>query len=90
MEKSLGALEVICDAPPYPIVEASKRIGYERPADVRWEQVVAQKVNCCRGTLGLATFRFTYDNGAEVMYAMAQCPCCKKVSWKDVPNGPTL
>ncbi len=29
-------MEILCDAPAYPIVVACKRIGLERPEDVRW------------------------------------------------------
>lgn len=36
MASQLGPLEVICDAPPYPIVRACNAIGVESPEDVRW------------------------------------------------------
>ena len=29
-------MEIVCDAPAYPIVVACKRIGLDRPEDVRW------------------------------------------------------
>jgi hypothetical protein len=36
MAKRLGPLEVNCDAPPYSIVRACRRIGIHSPEDVRW------------------------------------------------------
>jgi hypothetical protein len=37
--QQLGPLEVICDAPPYPIVQACNAIGIETPEDVRWAKI---------------------------------------------------
>ncbi|OAI41731.1 hypothetical protein AYO40_02470 [Planctomycetaceae bacterium SCGC AG-212-D15] len=39
MNNQLGPLEVICDAPPYPIVQACNAIGIEMPEDVRWAKM---------------------------------------------------
>jgi hypothetical protein len=39
MSNQLGPLEVICDAPPYPIVQACNAIGVEAPEDVRWARM---------------------------------------------------
>jgi hypothetical protein len=36
MPQSLGPIDVYCDAPPYPIIQACNRIGLHRPEDVRW------------------------------------------------------
>ena len=36
MSEKLGPLEVLCDSPPYPIVQACSLLGFTRPADVRW------------------------------------------------------
>ena len=36
MPSNLGLLEVECDAPPYPIVRACRKLGLYRPEDVRW------------------------------------------------------
>jgi hypothetical protein len=33
---ALGLLEVECDAPPYPIVRACRKLGLLRPEDARW------------------------------------------------------
>jgi hypothetical protein len=36
MAKQLGPVEVFCDSPPYPIVQATALVGFDRPEDVRW------------------------------------------------------
>lgn len=36
MLNHLGLLEVECDAPPYPIVRACRKLGMSEPEDVRW------------------------------------------------------
>jgi hypothetical protein len=36
MAKRLGPIEIDCDAPPYPIVQACRRLGLRDPEDVRW------------------------------------------------------
>ncbi|HTU19745.1 MAG TPA: hypothetical protein VMG10_16910 [Gemmataceae bacterium] len=36
MSSHLGLLEVECDAPPYPIVRACRKLGMSSPEDVRW------------------------------------------------------
>ena len=34
--QQLGPIDVCCDAPPYPIVQASSQIGIQSPEDNRW------------------------------------------------------
>ena len=36
MSSRLGPLQVECDAPPYPVVCACRKLGLEAPEDVRW------------------------------------------------------
>jgi hypothetical protein len=36
MAKQLGSIEIECDAPPYPIVKASRQAGIRNPEDLRW------------------------------------------------------
>jgi hypothetical protein len=36
MSNHLGPLEVECDAPPYAIVRACRKLGMSEPEDVRW------------------------------------------------------
>ncbi len=38
MSSHLGPLEVECDAPPYSIVRACRKLGMREPEDVRWSQ----------------------------------------------------
>jgi hypothetical protein len=39
MSSQLGPIDVVCDAPPYHIVQACYRIGIEGAEDVRWCRV---------------------------------------------------
>jgi hypothetical protein len=39
MSKQLGPLEILCDSPPYPIVQACSLLGFVRPEDVRWSRL---------------------------------------------------
>jgi hypothetical protein len=34
--KQLGPLDLVCEAPPYPIVKACAALGFRNPEDVRW------------------------------------------------------
>ena len=36
MPSDLGPIEIVCDAPPYSIIQACARIGVGSPEDVRW------------------------------------------------------
>jgi hypothetical protein len=36
MSSQLGPIDVQCDAPPYPVVRACRRVGIHKPEDVRW------------------------------------------------------
>jgi hypothetical protein len=36
MANQLGPIEVCCDSPPYPIIQACVQIGIQSPEDVRW------------------------------------------------------
>jgi hypothetical protein len=86
-EKSVGLLEVVCNAPPYPIVQAAVAFGIERPEDCRWEPMVLNEgLSCSCGEplpLKLPLYRFTYSTGDEVLYAVHQCNCCKRVYWNE-------
>jgi hypothetical protein len=39
MSKHLGPIEIECDAPPYPVVQSSRRCGILSPEDVRWARL---------------------------------------------------
>ena len=36
MANQLGPLDISCDAPPYSVVTACRRVGFQDPEDVRW------------------------------------------------------
>lgn len=36
MSSQLGPLEFTCDAPPYLVIQACQRLGFQTPLDVRW------------------------------------------------------
>jgi hypothetical protein len=38
MSDHLGLLELDCDAPPYAIVRACRKVGLQSPEDVRWRR----------------------------------------------------
>jgi hypothetical protein len=37
--KQLGPLEISCDAPPFSVVTACRRVGFQEPEDVRWSRL---------------------------------------------------
>jgi hypothetical protein len=36
MSAEYGPIEIVCDAPPYPVVRACAGLGFHSPQDVRW------------------------------------------------------
>ena len=91
---NLGPLEIECDSPPYPIVQACNAIGVIRPEDSLWVSISAftkfkkdatnkEKSLCfCLKKLPKpAKFRFTYNTGTEHSYSVGQCQKCKTVFW---------
>jgi hypothetical protein len=39
MSGKLGPIDVCCDAPPYPVVRATRRFDFHTPEDVRWRRM---------------------------------------------------
>jgi hypothetical protein len=39
MAKKQEQLEIVCDAPPYSVVQASAKVGVQAPEDVRWANI---------------------------------------------------
>jgi hypothetical protein len=37
--QQLGPIDVCCDAPPYPVVQACSQIGFDSPEDYRWRRM---------------------------------------------------
>ena len=44
MAENLGPIDVLCDAPPYPVVKACAGLGFTRPQDVRWCRIDRSKL----------------------------------------------
>lgn len=79
----LGPLYVVCDAPPYAIVESCVAIGIDRPQDVRWRYAEKFGGICCEGKrVQVCLWRFTLSTGDVVDYSIGQCPRCKTCWWK--------
>ena len=39
MSKQMGPLEILCDAPPYSVVDDCQWLGFQTPLDVCWRQM---------------------------------------------------
>jgi hypothetical protein len=39
MSSDLGPIEIVCDAPPYPVVRACAGLGFHGAQDVRWRRL---------------------------------------------------
>ena len=79
----LGPLYVVCDAPPYAIVESCVSIGIDRPQDVRWRYAEKFGGICCEGKrVRLMRFNLSYSDGRDQEYSIGQCSRCKTVWWK--------
>lgn len=39
MSSQWGSIEITCDAPIYPVVQACERLGFRNPLDVRWHHL---------------------------------------------------
>jgi hypothetical protein len=113
MSSPLGPIDIICDAPPYPVVRASHGLGFSRPEDVRWarlshfqaerdslwellnplswKQALAghgrshrqQTCSCGKDLPLLERYLFTYADGRQEAYLLAQCLRCHTVFWED-------
>jgi hypothetical protein len=56
MSKQLGRVEVLCEAPPYPIVRASCSLGIRTPEDVRWLRMSTFRCRQPDRTRGLTSY----------------------------------
>ena len=71
MSGRLGPIEICCDAPPYAIVQACRRIGLQRPEDVRWLRMSEPRSH--KGApWKLQTFLWRTDN-------RLCCPCGERL-----------
>jgi hypothetical protein len=88
MSSELGPIDIVCDAPPYPVVRACQRLGLRAPQDVRWCRVNRYAAGSARGscTCGhaaprLESYTFTFVSGSQASYYLAQCPRCRTIFW---------
>jgi len=62
-------LEISCDAPPYVVVSACARHGFQSPLDVRWCRIdkVLKREEQSKGILGLPIWKWLFgqDNNNE-------------------------
>lgn len=81
--KDVGPLEVVCNAPHYPLVEActSEIVGLHKPWDVPWEQGAPITCDRCKKKLRHSKCKFDYASGEWVKLMVTQCECCFKIWW---------
>ena len=44
MSRKLNAIPIDCDAPAYPVVHACRHAGFNKPEDVRWRRLPADRL----------------------------------------------
>jgi len=73
MSKSLGPIEIQCDAPPYSVVRACQRVGMRNPEDVRWVRLshFLQQTENRRDMLSVQVWKALLGVGAGV----GNCSC---------------
>jgi hypothetical protein len=97
MSENLGPIDVLCDAPPYPVVRACAKLGFERPQDVRWGRLdrrslrrpaglfwlrpVVARCSCNEPLPAMESFVFTFVSGTQTRYHLCQCPRCRAIYW---------
>jgi hypothetical protein len=74
MSNRLGPIEIQCDAPPYGIVRACRRLGVRAPEDVRWFRVGQVPVRPLRWTEVLRQPWKLFLGGTTQPDA-GSCPC---------------
>jgi hypothetical protein len=86
MSEELGPIDIVCDAPPYPVVRACQRLGFRDPQDVRWcraNHFAAPRSCACGQTLPpLESYTFTFVTGNQASYLLAQCRRCQSIYWE--------
>jgi hypothetical protein len=94
MARQLGPIEIVCDAPPYTVVKASKNIGITTPEDVRWihlsgffksEATPATNCSCGESLPELRRVIFAFGPEGQMKFVrLSQCCRCRTVYW-DTP-----
>ena len=70
MAQQLGPIEICCDAPPYPVVRACRRLGFRDPEDVAWHRLGAPADGPRPGTLQAVIAVLTFARPS-----WARCAC---------------
>lgn len=97
MAENLGPLDVLCDAPPYPVVKACANLGFARPQDVRWGRLDRRKqrrpaglfwlrssapaCTCGQPLPAMESYVFTFVSGSQTRYYLSQCKRCRAIYW---------
>src|SRR5262245_5206835 len=97
MSENLGPIEVLCDAPPYPVVKSCANLGFVRPQDVRWSRLdrrslrrpaglfwlrpAAARCTCGEALPAMEGYVFTFVSGSQARYHLCQCKRCRAIYW---------
>lgn len=97
MPENLGPIDVLCDAPPYPVVKACGGLGFVQPQDVRWCRInrrqprrpaglfwlrgSAPRCSCGQPMPALESYVFTFVSGSQARYHLGQCKRCRAIYW---------
>ncbi len=74
MSTPLGSIDICCDAPPYPVVQACRQLGIRSPEDVRWLRMSEFRTRQDRGQHGppLRFWKMLWNRGGR---AAKTCTC---------------
>jgi hypothetical protein len=97
MSADLGPIDIVCDAPPYPVVRACEGADLRSPADVRWARVETpaghgsgelpalpgrSACSCGQPMPSLEVCTFIFfATGNHVSYFLGQCGRCRTIFW---------
>jgi hypothetical protein len=97
MSAEFGPIDIVCDAPPYPVVRACAGLGFRSPQDVRWRRVDRRDLNrpasffpwlrrapacaCGHAMPQLESYTFTFVSGTQSRYFLGQCARCRTIYW---------
>lgn len=56
MSKQLGSIEVLCDSPPYEVVQTCRALGIRTPEDVRWLRLSTFRGQLLRRSSGVMSY----------------------------------
>lgn len=82
----MNPLDLLCNAPPGPIVRAVHLIGCTNAPDRRWlKESGPHNDYCSCGALKpqLEEWVFTFSTGEEATYLLGQCQGCETIFWRE-------